>query len=42
MGSIGFRVQGLGLRVDVSSVISPSNMGYNCSYPTYNPTYNYP
>ena len=26
----------------LSGVISPPNMGYNYSYPTYNPTYNLP
>ena len=28
--------------VVISAAISPPNMGYNYSYPTYNPTYNYP
>ena len=31
-----------GSRVVVSGVFKSRNMGYKYSYPTYNPTYNYP
>ena len=35
-GSTGFYRLG----VAISGVIRPQNMGYNYSYPSYNPTYN--
>ena len=41
-GSIGLGFRGLGVRGSYKWGYKSSNMGFQYSYPTYNPTYNHP